>query len=101
MSEMPEELPEIFRRTENVVELRTEAALKAIWEAMPWKMEIALPGGEEATLEKFVAPRKSVESGVWEFGFDVRETTGCWHIEFFASKTGWGAAPIEPVEIQS
>ena len=86
---------EVFRKTQDAVEQRTEKSLCAIWEAMPWGLNIALPGGEEAVLHKFVEPR--MKDGVWEFGFDVRDTLGEWHIEFFASKTGWGAKPIGPM----
>lgn len=98
----PEEFPggdrnaEIFKCTQEAINLRTEAALKAIFAAMPWGMTINLPGGEDATLERFVEPRE--KDGVWEFGFDVRDTTGNWHIEFFAAKTGWGGAPIERMD---
>ena len=87
---------ERFRKTQSIIELRTEAALRAIWDAMPWGMTIPLPGGEDATLNKFVEPRQ--KDGVWEFGFDVRDTLGNWHLEFFATKTGWGSAPIEKMD---
>ena len=82
----------IFRRTENVVDLRAEIVMKAIWEAMPWGLKITLPDGEEAELMKFVEPRQN--DGVWELGFDVRDIEGSWHLEFFTRKTGWGGTPL-------
>jgi hypothetical protein len=106
---MPEEFEEfiggennadIFRRTAQAIALRDEAVLKAIWEAMPWGLKIDLPGGEDAVLKKFVEPRQ--KDGAWEFGFDVRDTTGAWHLEFFVKKTGWGGVPIgrmDPIEL--
>lgn len=89
---------DIFKRTQAAVDLRTEIALKALWEAMPWGMKITLPGGEEATLEKFVEPQRG-EDGVWKFGFDVQDTAAGWHLEFFVTKTGWGGSPIGPIDL--
>ena len=86
----------IFRKTGEIIDMRTKASLEAIWNAMPWGMKVELPGGEDATLEKFVAPR--FNDGAWEFGFDVRDTTGNWHIEFFVTKTGWGGTSVEKME---
>jgi len=93
---MTKEHERIFKRTESVVDLRTKAAMEAVWNAMPWGLTITLPGGEEATLKQFVAPRQDKEG--WGFGFDVAETEGNWHLEFFVRKTGWGGKPVEPME---
>lgn len=81
----------MFLKTQDAIKRRTEAAINAVFAAMPWGLKIDLPGGEDATLEKFYAPKQ--KDGVWMFGFDVCDTTGAWHLEFCAEQSGWGGAP--------
>jgi hypothetical protein len=88
-----EENADRFRATGDAVNRRAIAAMKAVFDRMPWGQVIELPGGEQASIEKFYEPKVD-EEGCLRFGFDVRDTLGGWHLEFKVTKSGWGGIPI-------
>jgi len=89
---------EAFRKTGHAIKHRAKLSLEEVFKRMPWDQVFDLSGGEQAEIKKFVEPR--VKNGHLEFGFDVRDTLGAWHIEFFVTQTGWGGKPVNTIEIK-
>ena len=86
-----------FGHTERVVKRRAELAAKALFSAVQTTKELDIDG-EACIIEVFVGPRLS-EDNEWEFGYDVKAKDGSWHLEFWTTNSGWGATPVQSIQL--
>ncbi len=71
-------------------------AMTELFHRLPWGMEIYTSNGRKYIFKKFTEPRLNSD-GKEQFGFDLKEENGNSHIEFTATRTGWGVAVEQPI----
>lgn len=88
----------IHKDQEDIASTIVMECLREIFHQIPKGHEFTLSNGKKATTKTFFEPRHHPETGVVQFGMDIKiEDFSLDHIEFCMSHTGHGGPLSEPV----